>query len=148
MVLTTNLKPEKHPDENNHQQPATPGSTLLEPLHFAYCPVIGKDDANIYLLHQSLSHLEKVCEGHLFLTFNKVQPTLLRKKLQCGMHNVAHYDSALSVTLPLYTSVFRFNIPNCHLQMFSDDTAIVGCASHKGMIWKNGKAITDFIVMV
>lgn len=69
MVLTTNLKPEKHPDENNHQQPATPGSTLLEPLHFAYCPVIGKDDANIYLLHQSLSHLEKVGEGHLFLTF-------------------------------------------------------------------------------
>lgn len=67
MVLTTNLTPEKDPDENNHQH-AIFGSTLLEPLHFAYCPVIGKDDATIYLLHQSLSHLERVCEGHLFLT--------------------------------------------------------------------------------
>lgn len=68
MVLTASLAPEEQPDENNHQQPATSGSTLLEPLHFAYCPVIGKDDATIYLFHQSLPHLEKVCEGHLFLT--------------------------------------------------------------------------------
>ncbi|KAI3368145.1 hypothetical protein L3Q82_007808 [Scortum barcoo] len=34
-------------------------SSFMDPLQFAYLPDIGVDDAVIYLLHTSLTHLEK-----------------------------------------------------------------------------------------
>lgn len=67
-----------HPREPNHYRPVALTSHLmktlerlilhhlrplvssaLEPLQFAYQPGIGVDGAVIYLLHQSLSHLEQ-----------------------------------------------------------------------------------------
>ncbi|KAI3357165.1 hypothetical protein L3Q82_015622 [Scortum barcoo] len=43
-------------------------SSFMDPLQFAYQPDIGVDDAVIYLLHTSLTHLEKAwkhCEDHV-----------------------------------------------------------------------------------
>ena len=44
----------------------------------------------------------------------------------------------------LYTSNFRYNTDTCHLQKFSDDTAIVGCVS-EGDEQEYRGAITDFV---
>ena len=47
----------------------------------------------------------------------------------------------------LYTSDFRYSTDSCHLQKFSDDTAIVGCASGgttpKQVTYR--KVIVDFV---
>ncbi|TWW74400.1 RNA-directed DNA polymerase from mobile element jockey [Takifugu flavidus] len=63
-------------------------SSFMDPLQFAYQPSIGVDDAVIYLLHTSLTHLEKAGSTVRIMffdfssTFNTIQPTLLGDKLQ------------------------------------------------------------------
>ena len=60
----------------------------IDPLLFAYRPGIGVDDAVIYLLHRSLSHLEstgstvRVMFFDFSSAFNTIQPSLLRGKLE------------------------------------------------------------------
>ena len=60
----------------------------VDPLQFAYKPGIGVDDAVIYLLHRSLSHLESTGSTvrAMFFdfssAFNTIHPSLLRGKLE------------------------------------------------------------------
>ncbi|KAI3363852.1 hypothetical protein L3Q82_001458 [Scortum barcoo] len=44
----------------------------------------------------------------------------------------------------LYTSDFTYSTDSCHLQKFSDDTAIVGCVS-EGNDCEYRKVIVDFV---
>ena len=60
----------------------------LDPLQFTYRPGIGVEDAIIYLLHRSLSHLEQVGNTVRVMffdfssAFNTIQPAWLRGKLE------------------------------------------------------------------
>ncbi|TWW55772.1 hypothetical protein D4764_09G0008220 [Takifugu flavidus] len=140
----------------------------MDPLQFAYRPGIGVDDAVIYLLHRSLTHLEstgstvRVMFFDFSSAFNTIQPSLLRGKLEgagvdchlaawttnyltnrpqyvrlrdCESDVVvcstgAPQGTVLSPFLfTLYTSDFSHNSDSCHLQKFSNDTAIVGRVS-------------------
>lgn len=143
-------------------------SSALDPLQFAYRPGIGVDDAVIYLLHRSLSHLEqagstvRVMFFDFSSAFNTIQPALLRGKLEAAgvdkqltawtidyltnrpqyvrLHDCVSDVVVCSTGAPqgtvlspflfsLYTSDFTYNTDYCHLQKFSDDTAIIGCVS-------------------
>ncbi|KAI3363931.1 hypothetical protein L3Q82_001533 [Scortum barcoo] len=138
---------------------------MHDPLQFAYQPDIGVDDAVIYLLHTSLTHLEKAGSTVRIMffdfssAFNTIQPRLLGDKLQLA--GVDHHlttwildylthrpqfvrvqgfesDRLLCSTgapqgtvlapflFTLYTADFSYNTPSCHLQKFSDDSAVVG----------------------
>ncbi|KAI3374638.1 hypothetical protein L3Q82_021015 [Scortum barcoo] len=140
-------------------------SSFMDPLQFAYQPDIGVDDAVIYLLHTSLTHLEKAGSTVRIMffdfssAFNTIQPRLLGDKLQLA--GVDHHlttwildylthrpqfvrvqgfesDRLLCSTgapqgtvlapflFTLYTADFSHNTPSCHLQKFSDDSAVVG----------------------
>ncbi|TWW54158.1 hypothetical protein D4764_0186390 [Takifugu flavidus] len=63
-------------------------SSFMDPLQFTYQPSIGVDDAIIYLLHTSLTHLEKAGSTVRIMFFdfssasNTIQPRLLGDKLQ------------------------------------------------------------------
>ncbi|TWW77917.1 SCAN domain-containing protein 3 [Takifugu flavidus] len=63
-------------------------SSYMDLLQFAYQPSIGVDDAIIYLLHTSLTHLEKAGSTVRIMffdfssAFNTIQPRLLGDKLQ------------------------------------------------------------------
>ncbi|KAI3352693.1 hypothetical protein L3Q82_020181 [Scortum barcoo] len=109
-------------------------SPNMDPLQFAYQPGIGVDDAVIYLLLQrSLSHLEGLLET---LT---VCPRWWSAAL------VPTQGTVLSPFLfTLYTSDFTYSTDSCHLQKFSDDTAIVGCVS-EGNDCEYRKVIMDFV---
>ncbi|TWW80679.1 putative RNA-directed DNA polymerase from transposon BS [Takifugu flavidus] len=112
----------------------------MDPLQFAYRPGIGVDNAVIYLLHRSLSHLEgtgstvRVMFFGFSSAFNTIQPSLLRGKIEgAGVDfcsTGAPQGTVLSPFLfTLYTSDFSHNSDSCHLQKFSEDTAIVGRVS-------------------
>ncbi|KAI3360753.1 hypothetical protein L3Q82_012990 [Scortum barcoo] len=139
-------------------------SPNMDPLQFAYQPGIGVDDAVIYLLQRSLSHLEdagnavRITFFDFSSAFNTIHPSLLRVKLErAGASDqlaawVTNYltdrpqfvrlqdcvsdvvvcstgapqGTVLSPFLfTLYTSDFTYSTDSCHLQKFSDDTAIV-----------------------
>ncbi|KAI3363569.1 hypothetical protein L3Q82_012154 [Scortum barcoo] len=78
-------------------------SSFMDPLQFAYQPDIGVDDAVIYLLHTSLTHLEKAGSTVRIMffdfssAFNTIQPRLLGDKLQlAGVDPSPHFlDSGL-----------------------------------------------------
>ncbi|KAI4894837.1 hypothetical protein NFI96_004578 [Prochilodus magdalenae] len=103
----------------------------MDPLQFAYQPGVGVDDAVIYLLHKALSHLEKpgstvrITFFDFSSAFNTIQPGLLKDKLE-------HVDveSHLSNWILDYLTN-RPHSPNCHLQKFSDDSAIVGLITNE-----------------
>ncbi|TWW59264.1 Catenin alpha-2 [Takifugu flavidus] len=63
-------------------------SSFMDPLQFTYQPSIGVDNAIIYLLHTSLTHLEKTGSTVRIMffdfssAFNTIQPRLLGDKLQ------------------------------------------------------------------
>ena len=153
----------------------------MDPLQFAYRPGIGVDDAVIYLLHRSLSHLESTgCSVRVMFSdfssaFNTIQPSLLRGKLEgagvdchlaawttdyltnrpqyvrfCDYVSVvcsmgAPQGTALSSFLfTLYTSDFSCNTDSCHLQKFSDDTAIVARVSEVNDL-EHREVITNFV---
>ncbi|KAK7884454.1 hypothetical protein WMY93_027577 [Mugilogobius chulae] len=95
-------------------------SSALDPLQFAYRPGIGVEDAVIFLLHRSLSHLEKPgCAVRILFfdfssAFNTIQPLLLRDKLE-----TAGVDCDLAEWILDYLT----NRPQFK---FSDDSAIIG----------------------
>ena len=67
-------------------------------LQFAYRPGIGVDDAVIYLLHRTLSHLESIERDMLFdfsSGFITIQPALLRGKLERA--GVDHHLAAWTI---------------------------------------------------
>ncbi|KAI3377265.1 hypothetical protein L3Q82_009171 [Scortum barcoo] len=158
-------------------------SPNMDPLQFAYQPSIGVDDAVIYLLQRSLSHLEdagntvRITFFDFSSAFNTIHPSLLRVKLErAGASDqlaawVTNYltdrpqfvrlqdcvsdvvvcstgapqGTVLSPFLfTLYTSDFTYSTDSCHLQKFSDDTAIVGCVS-EGNDCEYRKVIMDFV---
>ncbi|KAI3358233.1 hypothetical protein L3Q82_003228 [Scortum barcoo] len=158
-------------------------SPNMDPLQFAYQPGIGVDDAVIYLLQRSLSHLEdagntvRITFFDFSSAFNTIHPSLLRVKLErAGASDqlaawVTNYltdrpqfvrlqdcvsdvvvcstgapqGTVLSPFLfTLYTSDFTYSTDSCHLQKFSDDTAIVGCVS-EGNDCEYRKVIMDFV---
>ncbi|KAF7640964.1 hypothetical protein LDENG_00002760 [Lucifuga dentata] len=147
-------------------------SSSLDLLQFAYQPGIGVDDAIIYLLHRSLSHLEHVGSTVRVMlfdfssAFNTIQPSLLRGKLegagvdchltawtidyltnrpQCvRLHNCVS-DAVCSMGAPQgKTSDFTHNTDHCHIQKFSDDTAIIGHVSDGNELANRG-VIKDFV---
>ncbi|TWW76587.1 hypothetical protein D4764_13G0012490 [Takifugu flavidus] len=97
---------------------------FTDPLQFAYQLNIGVDDAVIYLLHTSLTHLEKAGSTVMIMffdfssAFNTIHPRLLGDKLQ---------GTVLAPFLfTLYTVEFTYCSSSCQLQKFSDDSAAVG----------------------
>ncbi|KAI3358105.1 hypothetical protein L3Q82_003113 [Scortum barcoo] len=60
--------------------------------------------------------------------------------VQCG--GLRHWGPLCLFTL--YTSDFTYSTDSCHLQKFSDDTAIVGCVS-EGNDCEYRKVIMDFV---
>ncbi|KAI3376306.1 hypothetical protein L3Q82_016414, partial [Scortum barcoo] len=138
-------------------------SPNMDPLQFAYQPGIGVDDAVIYLLQRSLSHLEdagntvRITFFFFFdfsSAFNTIHPSLLRVKLER-----AGASDQLAAWVTSYLTD-RLQTPvceaaglcvrcgglqhSCHLQKFSDDTAIVGCVS-EGNDCEYRKVIMDFV---
>ncbi|KAI4874508.1 hypothetical protein NFI96_027595, partial [Prochilodus magdalenae] len=150
-LLLNHLRPQVHHAE--------------DPLQFAYREKVGVEDAILYLLHRTHSHLDKgggavrVMFFDFSSAFNTIQPLLLRDKLmkmEVDMHLVTWItdyltgrpqhvrirdcssDTVISSTgapqgtvlspvlFTLYTSDFKYNSELCHMQKFSDDTAIVG----------------------
>ncbi|TKS65807.1 putative RNA-directed DNA polymerase from transposon BS [Collichthys lucidus] len=118
----------------------------LDPLQFADQPGIGVEDAVIYLLHRSLLHLEdsrstvRVMFFDFSSAFNTIQPSLLRVKMES-----APQGTVLSPFLfTLYTSDFTHNTAHCHIQKFSDDTAVVGRVS-EGDDLEYRTIIRDFV---
>ncbi|KAI3352481.1 hypothetical protein L3Q82_005435 [Scortum barcoo] len=74
-------------------------SSSMDPLQFAYQPDIGVDDAVIYLLHTSLTHLEKAGSTVRIMffdfssAFNTIQPRLLGDKLQLAGESESEFGS-------------------------------------------------------
>ncbi|XP_076860596.1 antigen WC1.1-like [Brachyhypopomus gauderio] len=138
---------------------------VMDPLQFAYQPGIGVDDAIIYLLQRSLSHLDRagstvrIMFFDLSSAFNTIRPSLLRDKMETAgvdrqlttwtmdyLTNRPQFvrlkdcvsDTILCSTgapqgtvlapflFTLYTADFSYNTATCHLQKFSDDSAVVG----------------------
>ncbi|TWW54745.1 hypothetical protein D4764_0240700 [Takifugu flavidus] len=124
-------------------------SSFMDPLQFAYQPSIGVDDAVIYLLHTSLTHLEKAGSTVRIMffdfssAFNTIQPRLLGDKLQVA--GVDHHlttwildyltqrpqfvrGTVLALAPFLFTlyTADSYSTSSCHLQKFSDDSAAVG----------------------
>ncbi|KAI3357232.1 hypothetical protein L3Q82_015471, partial [Scortum barcoo] len=92
-------------------------SPNMDPLQFAYQPGIGVDDAVIYLLQRSLSHLE-----------DSGNTDCVSDVVVCSTG--APQGTVLSPFLfTLYTSDFRYSTDSFHHQNFSDYIAIVGCVS-------------------
>ncbi|KAK3542758.1 hypothetical protein QTP70_002769 [Hemibagrus guttatus] len=121
-------------------------STVLDPLQFAYRPGIGVDDAVIYLLHWKLTHLEstgstvRVAFFDFSSAFNTIQPALLHRKLErSGME-----DHLAAWIIDYLTNRPQYNTNACHLQKFSDDSAIVGCVSD-GNEQEYRDVIKDFV---
>ncbi|KAG5279118.1 hypothetical protein AALO_G00106300 [Alosa alosa] len=116
----------------------------LDPLQFAYQEKVGVDDAITYLLHRTHSHLDKGKSAVRIMffdfpsVFNTIQPLRLGDKLlQVGV------DAHLFL-FTLYTSDFCYNTESCHLQKFSDDTAIVGCIRN-GQEEEYRSLVEDFV---
>ena len=76
----------------------------MDPLQFAYQPDIGVDNAIIFLLDRSLSHLEKprstvrIMFSYFSSAFNTIQPAILRDKLK--LTGLDQYLKVLGPRLP------------------------------------------------
>ena len=140
-----------------------------DPLQFAYRKKVGVDDALLYMLQSTYSHLESVASSVRIMffdfssAFNTIQPHLLASKLMnFNLHSstiawVMDYlisrpqfvrlnnlvsDTILTRTgapqgtvlssfwFTLYTADCRHSQVGCHLQKFSDDSALVGLISN------------------
>ncbi|KAI4888527.1 hypothetical protein NFI96_008530 [Prochilodus magdalenae] len=133
---------------------------LLDPLQFAYQPRLGVEDAIIYLLNRVYAHLDKPASTVRVMffdfssAFNTIQPALLGDKLNVMQHCVS--DRVVSNTgapqgtilspflFTLYTTDFNYCTETCHLQKFSDDSAVVGCIS-RGDEDEYRATVNDFV---
>ncbi|KAK0142278.1 RNA-directed DNA polymerase from mobile element jockey [Merluccius polli] len=128
----------------------------LDPLQFAYQPRIGVEDAIIYLLNCVYAHLDKpgstvrVTFFDFSSAFNTIRPTLLGDKLTamlvdpplvtCALRHCVSDTMVSNTGAPqgtvlspflfiLYITDLSYQTESCHLQKFSDDSAVVGCIS-------------------
>ncbi|KAI3356050.1 hypothetical protein L3Q82_017163 [Scortum barcoo] len=108
-------------------------SSFMDPLQFAYQPDIRVDDAVIYLLHTSLTHLEKAGSTVRIMffdfssAFNTIQPRLLGDNAAASWGGPSpHFlDSGLPHT---HRPQFTFHTIHHHVisRSSSDDSAVVG----------------------
>ncbi|KAI3356036.1 hypothetical protein L3Q82_017304 [Scortum barcoo] len=102
-------------DEDAGETGPCPSAPAGELLHGPCCSsptslTSGVDDAFIYLLHTSLTHLEKAGSTISF----SAAPVL-------------HRELVLAPFLfTIYTADFLYNTPSCHLETFSDNSAVFG----------------------
>ncbi|TWW55971.1 hypothetical protein D4764_09G0010210 [Takifugu flavidus] len=110
-------------------------SSFMDPLQFAYQPSIGVDDAVIYLLHTSLTHLEKAGSTVRIMFFdfcsaiNTIQPRLLGDKLQVAgvEHHLTTWILDYVTQRPQFVRVKGSSqIDFSATLKFSDDSAVVG----------------------
>ncbi|KAI3371817.1 hypothetical protein L3Q82_024367, partial [Scortum barcoo] len=125
--------------------PSAPAGELLHgpACSFAYQPDIGVDDAVIYLLHTSLTHLEKAGSTVRIMffdfssAFNTIQPRLLTTVCEgCRALSRIGFSAAPVLRRETVLAPFLFTLytcrlfiqctPSCHLHKFSDDSAVVG----------------------
>ncbi|KAI4896803.1 hypothetical protein NFI96_008132 [Prochilodus magdalenae] len=94
-------------------------------------------------------YIQYVCQGALCPPTGHQQGTCHRIK-DCSSDTVisstgAPQGTVLSpVLFTLYTSDFKYNSELCHMQKFSDDTAIVGCV-RKGQEREYRSLVEDFV---
>ncbi|KAI3365706.1 hypothetical protein L3Q82_010151, partial [Scortum barcoo] len=108
---------------------------FLDPLQFAYQPHLGVDDAVIYLLQRAHMHLDggggtvRITFFDFSSVFNTIQPAATGVLSDVVVSDTgAPQGTVLSPFLfTLYTTDFQYNSESCHLQKFSDDSAVVGC---------------------
>ncbi|KAI3357769.1 hypothetical protein L3Q82_015527, partial [Scortum barcoo] len=166
--------PDEGTGEDRPQAPPPPG----EPKHGSpavciYQPGIGVDDAVIYLLQRSLSHLEdagntvRITFFDFSSAFNTIHPSLLRVKLErveasdqlaawvtnyltdrpqfVRLQDCVSDVVVCSTGAPPGNSPLTFPLHPGHIGLqFSDDTAIVGCVS-EGNDCEYRKVIMDFV---
>ncbi|KAI3351071.1 hypothetical protein L3Q82_005638 [Scortum barcoo] len=121
----------------HHLRPQT--HHALDPLQFAYREKTGVEDAIIFLLHRSLSHLDRG-SGAVRITFldfssafNTIQPLLLAPQGQT--------DRDGSWITP---GGMDHRLPDWQTSKFADDTAIVGCI-RSGQEDEYRELIKDFV---
>ena len=146
----------------DHLKPLT--RPAQDPLQFGYQHGVGVEDAVLYLIHRTYSHLEvQGCQVRITFfdfssAFNTIRPTLLKEKLSrmevpsfmiewimdylrdrpqyvrlasCVSDTAVCNTGAPQGTVlapylfTLYTSDFSYNSETCHVQKYSDDTALV-----------------------
>lgn len=117
----------------------------LESLQFAYHPLVGVNDAVIYLLQNTHSHLnsEKMSEKKLRMDFTTSnffldcciyksdRPQLVQLGAPCltwWLVMLAHHrgQSYLHSCLLMWIADFQYRSKTCHLQKFFD-TSLIGC---------------------
>ncbi|TWW55977.1 hypothetical protein D4764_09G0010270 [Takifugu flavidus] len=104
-------------------------SSFMDPLQFAYQPSIGVDDAVIYLLHTSLTHLEKA--GSTCIQHHPAQAAGDKLEVAGVDHHLTTWILDYLTQRPQFVRVKgsqsdRLLCSTAHLQKFSDDSAAVG----------------------
>ncbi|KAI3372144.1 hypothetical protein L3Q82_007002 [Scortum barcoo] len=113
-------------------------SSFMDPLQFAYQPDIGVDDACIQH-HPAQAAGDKLqlagVDHHLttwILDYLTHRPQFVRvqgfesDRLLCSTGAAPQGTVLAPFLFTLYTADFSYNTPSCHLQKFSDDSAVVG----------------------
>ncbi|KAK0154709.1 RNA-directed DNA polymerase from mobile element jockey [Merluccius polli] len=146
--------------------------TQLDSLQFAYQPGIGVDDAVIYMLQITATpggqreHCEAFTaqsedgSGRWNVGVDRhlaawTTDYLTNRPQFVSLHNCVSDVVLCSTGAPqgtvlspflftLYTSDFTHNTTHCHIQKFSDDTAVVGCVS-EGNELEYRTVIRDFV---
>lgn len=105
----------------------------MDPLQFAYRAGIGVYDALIYLLHRSLSHLEKAGSSVRIMfydfssAFNTIQPALLKDKLG---------DAGVDPHLAAWILDYLTNRPQfVRSKECQSDTVVCSTGYHKERYW-------------
>ncbi|KAI3366973.1 hypothetical protein L3Q82_009258, partial [Scortum barcoo] len=128
-------------------------SPNMDPLQFAYQPRHWVLSTHIHpsLLRVKLERAEGQCDQLAAWVTNYLTDRPQFVRLQDSVSDVvvcstgAPQGTVLSPFLfTLYTSDFTYSTDSCHLQKFSDDTAIVGCVS-EGNDCEYRKVIMDFV---
>ncbi|KAI3374121.1 hypothetical protein L3Q82_005982 [Scortum barcoo] len=129
----------------HHLRPQT--HHALDPLQFAYREKTGVEDAIIFLLHRSLSHLDRG-SGAVRITFldfssafNTIQPLLLREQTDRDGSWIT--PGGMDHRLPDWQTSYKSEL--CHVQKFTDDTAIVWAVSGVDRRTEYRELIKDFV---
>ncbi|KAI2646960.1 RNA-directed DNA polymerase from mobile element jockey [Labeo rohita] len=128
-----------HPKELNHYRPIVLTSHLMKAMERIVLS---------YLRNQAPGNTVRVMFFDFSSAFNTIQSSLLRGKLEvAGMdQHLAAWIIDYLTDRPQFVRLpdFKYNSHHCHLQKFSDDTAIVGCVSGENEQEYTG-VIADFV---